>query len=185
MTQRPDGGVPRLDGALQAIQRWDERACARLNKAIRFRTLLQLLRAVSWLGNGILWYGLMLGLLLAHGADAAQAVVHMTGAGLASTLLYRILKQGTLRPRPCEVHAHIAAGAVPLDRFSFPSGHTRHAVAFSLVAAAYFPALGPLLAVATFAIAASRIVLGLHYPSDVLAGAALGAVVALASLSLM
>jgi undecaprenyl-diphosphatase len=87
-----------------------------------------------------------------------------------------------LRPRPYEVHAHIAAGAAPLDRFSFPSGHTLHAVAFSLVAASYYPALAPLLAAMTFAVAASRIVLGLHYPSDVLAGAALGAAVALASL---
>jgi undecaprenyl-diphosphatase len=176
--------VPRLDGTLQAIQRWDERACARLNRAIRFRSLLHLFRAISWLGNGIFWYGLMLALLLAHGADAAPAVVHMTCAGLACTLLYRMLKNGTLRPRPYEVHAHIAAGAVPLDRFSFPSGHTLHAVAFSLVAAAYYPVLAPLLAAMTLAVAASRIVLGLHYPSDVLAGAALGAAIALGSLSL-
>lgn len=176
--------MPRLEGTLQAIQRWDERACARLNRAIRFRSLLHFFRAVSWLGNGIFWYGLMLALLLAHGVDAAPAVVHMTCAGLACTLLYRLLKNGTLRPRPYEVHAHIAAGAVPLDRFSFPSGHTLHAVAFSLVAAAYYPVLAPLLAAMTLAVAASRIVLGLHYPSDVLAGAALGAALALASLSL-
>jgi undecaprenyl-diphosphatase len=176
--------MPRLDGTLQAIQRWDERACASLNRAIRFRVLLHLLRGISWLGNGIFWYGLMLALLLVHGVAAAQAVVHMTCAGLVCTLLYRLLKQGTLRPRPYEVHAHIAAGAVPLDRFSFPSGHTLHAVAFSLVAAAYYPALWPALAAMTLAVAASRIVLGLHYPSDVLAGAALGATVALASLSL-
>jgi undecaprenyl-diphosphatase len=57
-------------------------------------------------------------------------------------------------------------------------------VAFSLVAAAYYPALAPALAAMTLAVAASRIVLGLHYPSDVLAGVALGATVALASLSL-
>ena len=180
----PVSGVPRLDGTLQAIQRWDERACARLNRAIRFRVLLHLFRVISWLGNGVFWYGLMLGLLLVGGADAALAVVHMTCAGLASTFLYRLLKKGTLRPRPYEVHAHIAAGAVPLDRFSFPSGHTLHAVAFSIVATSYFPVLGPALAGATLLIAASRVVLGLHYPSDVLAGAALGGAVAFASLNL-
>lgn len=176
--------MPRLDGTLQAIQRWDERACARLNRAIRFRALLHLLRAVSWLGNGIFWYALMLALLLAHGVDAALPVLHMAGVGLACTVLYRLLKQGTLRPRPFDVHAHIAAGAVPLDCFSFPSGHTLHAVAFSLVATAYYAELAPLLAAMTLAVAASRIALGLHYPSDVLAGAALGASVALASLHL-
>lgn len=177
--------MPRLDGTLHAIRRWDERACARLNRAIRFRALLHLFRAASWLGDGIFWYSLMLALLLAQGADAAPAVVHMACTGLVCTLLYRLLKNGTLRPRPFEVHAHIAAGAVPLDRYSFPSGHTLHAVAFSLVAAAYFPALAPLLAATTLAVAASRVVLGLHYPSDVLAGAVLGGAIALASLSLV
>ncbi|MEW6687539.1 MAG: phosphatase PAP2 family protein, partial [Pseudomonadota bacterium] len=67
---------------------------------------------------------------------------------------------------------------------SFPSGHTMHAVAFSLVAAAHYPALAALLAGMSIAIAASRMVLGLHYPSDVLAGGALGAAVALGSLNL-
>ncbi|MBC7802914.1 MAG: phosphatase PAP2 family protein [Candidatus Parcubacteria bacterium] len=176
--------MPRLEGTLATIQRWDERACTRLNRAIRVRALLHLFRAVSWLGNGIFWYGLMLALLLVHGAEAALPVLHMVAAGLACTFLYRLLKKGTLRPRPYEVHAHIAAGATPLDKFSFPSGHTLHAVAFSVLASAYFPQLAILLAPLTLAVAASRIILGLHYPSDVLAGAALGAFVAFASLNL-
>lgn len=176
--------MPRLDGTLQAIQRWDERACARLNRAIRFRALLHLFRVVSWLGNGVFWYVLMLALLLAYRADAALPVLHMVCVGLACTVLYRLLKKGTLRPRPYAVHAHIAAGAAPLDRFSFPSGHTLHATAFTVVATAYFPQLAPLLVPVALAVAASRIVLGLHYPSDVLAGAALGASTALVSLNL-
>jgi undecaprenyl-diphosphatase len=175
--------MPRLDGALQALQRWDERACARLNRGIRILWLLHLFRFVSWLGNGIFWYALMLALLLVQGRQAALPVLHMATVGIVCTLLYRLLKRGTLRPRPFEVHAHIAAGALPLDRFSFPSGHTLHAVAFSLVASSCYPALGLPLAAITLAVATSRVVLGLHYPSDVLAGAALGASVAFASLN--
>ncbi len=175
----------RLDGTLQAIQRWDVRACARLNQAIRFRALLHLFRAISWLGDGVFWYGLMFALLLAHGPDAALPVLHMACTGLFCTFLYRMLKKGTLRPRPFEIHAHIAAGAVPLDKFSFPSGHTLHAVAFSLVAVFYFPVLVPLLTAMSVAVAVSRVVLGLHFPSDVLAGAILGAVIAIASINLV
>jgi undecaprenyl-diphosphatase len=176
--------MPRLESALQRIQRWDERSCARLNRGIRSLVLRHFFRVVSRLGDGVFWYALMLGLLLTHGVGAAPAVLHMICVGLACTVLYRLLKQGTLRPRPYQVHAHIAAGAPPLDPYSFPSGHTLHAVAFSIVATAYFPSLAPALAAMTLAVAASRIVLGLHYPSDVLAGAALGASVALGSLSL-
>ncbi|HEV7631790.1 MAG TPA: phosphatase PAP2 family protein, partial [Steroidobacteraceae bacterium] len=74
-------------------------------------------------------------------------------------------------------------GAVPLDRFSFPSGHTLHAVSFTLIASMAFPLLALLLVPLALLIALSRVVLGLHYPSDVLAGALLGAGVAAAALS--
>ncbi|MEW6687540.1 MAG: phosphatase PAP2 family protein, partial [Pseudomonadota bacterium] len=92
--------MPRLDATLETLRRWDERACARLNRAIRVRALLHLFRAASWLGDGVFWYALMLVLLLAHGTEAVPAVLHMAGVGAACTLLYRLLKKGTLRPRP-------------------------------------------------------------------------------------
>ncbi|MGA8048598.1 MAG: phosphatase PAP2 family protein [Burkholderiales bacterium] len=175
--------MSRLDAALERIQRWDERLCLRCNRALRYRALPQVCRAVSWLGNGIFWYALMLTLLLSR-QDAVLPVVHMAGAGLACTLVYKLLKRGTLRPRPYQVHASITQGALPLDTFSFPSGHTLHAVAFSLVALAYYPSLAALLVPFTLLTALSRVVLGLHYPSDVLAGAALGALIGAGSLAL-
>src|SRR5262245_34488617 len=98
----------------------------------------------------------MLALLLAEGSAGVPPVLHMAGTGIICTLLYRRLKKGTLRPRPFEVHAHIAAGAVPLDRFSFPSGHTLHAVAFTLIALSYYPALAPLLVPVVGVVALSR-----------------------------
>ncbi|WP_155518951.1 phosphatase PAP2 family protein, partial [Xanthomonas euvesicatoria] len=74
------------------------------------------------------------------------------------------------------------AWVAPLDEFSFPSGHTLHAVSFSIVALAYYPWLAPLLVPFSAGVALSRVVLGLHYPSDVLAATLIG--VLLASLSL-
>jgi undecaprenyl-diphosphatase len=76
----------------------------------------------------------------------------------------------------------IRAWVAPLDEFSFPSGHTLHAVAFTLVALAHYPALAWLLIPFSASVSASRVVLGLHYPSDVLAATAIGS--ALAGLSL-
>jgi len=124
----------------------------------------------------------MVALLAANGAKALIPVAHMAATGLACTLLYKWLKSKTSRPRPFAVESAVHAGVDPLDAFSFPSGHTLHAVAFSAIAVAYYPMLAVLLAPFTVLVALSRVVLGLHYPSDVLAGAALGALIAYASL---
>jgi undecaprenyl-diphosphatase len=173
-----------LDPALQRIQRCDAWLCMRMNRALRYAAILHFFRAVSWLGNGIFWYALMLALLVQYGGAAAQPVLHMAFVGAVCTAAYRMLKRGTVRPRPYQALDTVAAGAVPLDSFSFPSGHTLHAVAFTFVACAYYPALAAPLVAFTALTAASRVILGLHYPSDVLAGAGIGALVAGMSLGI-
>lgn len=170
--------MSRLDATLGRAQRWDEWLCVSMNGASRHATVLHAFRTVSWLGDGVFWYALMLGLLVQGGAEAVPAVLHMIAVGIACTSTYRLLKRGTSRPRPYQVVPAIAVGAAPLDAYSFPSGHTLHAVAFTIVAASHYPALAGGLAVFTSLTAVSRIVLGLHYPSDVLAGALIGLAIA-------
>ncbi|MEW6589493.1 MAG: phosphatase PAP2 family protein [Pseudomonadota bacterium] len=143
-----------------------------------------LMRAASRLGDGVFWYALMGSLVAWHGLAALPAVLHMIAAGLAGTLLYKWLKGATERPRPYQVCPTICCLTAPLDRFSFPSGHTLHAVVFSLVVTAYYPALGWLVWPFTALVAASRLVLGLHYMSDVAVGALLGASVAMLALAI-
>jgi undecaprenyl-diphosphatase len=166
---------------ISRLQRADERLCLAMNGASRHLTVLQLFRAVSWLGNGIFWYALMLALLVEDAQGTLLPVLHLIIVGAVCTATYSALKRRTARPRPFRVLPAVSLGAAPLDAFSFPSGHTLHAVAFTLVAASYYPALAPALAAFTGLVAASRVVLGLHYPSDVLAGAAIGAGIAGAS----
>lgn len=152
--------------------------CLRLSRAAHIQWLRMLLRAVSRLGDGVFWYALMLLLLAADVTAAIAPVLHMVAVGLAGTILYRWLKAKTLRPRPYQVNQAINCNARPLDQFSFPSGHTLHAFAFTTIAIAYYPQLAFLLIPFACLVALSRVVLGLHYPSDVLAGAAIGAAIA-------
>jgi len=169
---------------LARISEWDLALCVRVNRVGRYEAVRRAFRVVSKLGDGVFWYVLILALALSQVRAAQRTAVHMTLMGLVCTAVYKWLKKRTLRPRPFEVNPHIVCGAKPLDQFSFPSGHTLHAVAFTAVAGWYFPGLLWLLVPFSSLVALSRVTLGLHYPSDVVAGAALGAVIAYASIAL-
>jgi undecaprenyl-diphosphatase len=163
---------------LARLQRLTEQEllwCLRFNRAVRKRGVERLFAVVSRLGDGIFWYCLMACLMLIDGLAALPALGRMITAGAMGLFLYRWLKTKTTRPRPCDHTLLIRATVAPLDTYSFPSGHTLHAVSFSLVAIFYYPRLAWLVIPFTGLVAVSRLVLGLHYPSDVLAGALLGA----------
>jgi undecaprenyl-diphosphatase len=148
--------------------------CLRANGLCARRMVRGYFSAISRLGDGVFWYALMAALIVWEGVAGLIASTHLAAIGLISVALYKWLKRWTRRPRPCASDLRIRAWVAPLDEFSFPSGHTLHAVAFTIVALAYYPALAWLLIPFTASVAVSRVVLGLHYPSDVLAATAIG-----------
>lgn len=175
---------PKMNAYLHRFNQADSALCIRVNKTSQYRLVRIWFRLISRLGDGVFWYAVMLGIVLSQGESGYMPVVHMAAAGLTGTLIYKWLKGKTLRPRPYEVHQDIWLTGRPLDRFSFPSGHTLHAVAFCTVALAYYPVLAGLLVPFTLMVAMSRVVLGLHYPSDVIAGAVIGGLIAALSFAI-
>jgi undecaprenyl-diphosphatase len=158
--------------------------CRRCNRVRRCAPLGTLFAAVSRLGNGVFWYGLIAVLPLVYGEQGLSVSLQMLACAAVGLAVYKLLKNRLVRERPYVWHPEIGCGAPPLDRFSFPSGHTLHAVCFSTIALASLPELAWLLLPFTVLVAASRVVLGLHYPTDVLAGAAIGYVIARSGLML-
>ena len=169
------------DGLLARETRW----CRRANHYCRRRRIRTLFAVISRLGDGVFWYLLMAALVLVDGMDGLRASAHMAATGVVALTLYKVLKRWTRRPRPFAADLRIRAWVAPLDEYSFPSGHTLHAVSFSVVALAYYPWLAPLLLPFTAGVALSRVVLGLHYPSDVLAATGIALLLGTASLQLM
>ncbi|MBS0557445.1 MAG: phosphatase PAP2 family protein [Proteobacteria bacterium] len=161
---------------------FDRRLCLSANRWGAHRAVAAFFGAVSRLGDGAFWYALMLALAAFGGTRGALVAVQMLLTGLVALLLYRNLKHWTRRPRPFRNGDGVIARVPPLDEFSFPSGHTLHAVGFSVVALAHYPALAPLLLPFTALVAISRVVLGLHYPSDVLAAVGIGGALGACSL---
>lgn len=158
--------------------------CLRLNRGCNVLAVRKLFSTVSWLGNGTAWYALILSLPVVYGEPGLLPALRMALVGFTGLALYKYLKSRLIRERPYISLVGIVAGTPALDRYSFPSGHTLHAVSFTLLATMSFPELGIVLIPFALLIAASRVVLGLHYPSDVLAGALLGAGVATSSMYL-
>jgi undecaprenyl-diphosphatase len=163
---------------LAAEHRW----CLRVNALCSRRCVWRYFASISRLGDGLFWYALMALLVVADGSAGLRASLHLAVTGVVALLLYKWLKHRTRRSRPFASDLRIRAWVAPLDEYSFPSGHTLHAVAFSVVAVAHYPVLAWLLVPFSASVATSRVVLGLHYPSDVLAATGLGAALAATSL---
>ncbi len=161
------------------IEMAEYRLCRGLNRGAGLPGVRWVFQAASRLGDGVVWYLLVGALPLIYGRSAVRPALVMAVTGLVGLLIYKWLKTRLLRERPFIRHPGITLAMPPLDRYSFPSGHTLHAVSFTWLAVERFPSLAWILIPLAGLIAASRVVLGLHYPSDVLAGGAIGAALAL------
>jgi undecaprenyl-diphosphatase len=161
---------------LLSLPGFDRHLCVVANRWGARRAVAGFFGTISRLGDGVFWYTLIALLAVFGGRHGTIAALQMLLTGGVALALYRLLKRWTRRARPFRSCHGVIARVPPLDEFSFPSGHTLHAGSFSIVALASFPALSPVLLPFTALVAASRVVLGLHYPSDVLAAIGLGGV---------
>jgi undecaprenyl-diphosphatase len=148
--------------------------CGLLNRISRAPKIKKFFVLVSWIGDGKAWYSLMVALPLIYGEKGLATSWNMVIVGIVNLALYKAVKKLTGRPRPDVVSKEICLGTAPLDQYSFPSGHTMHAVAFSMIAGAQHTELSLVLIPASSLIALSRVILGLHYPTDVIAGGVIG-----------
>ncbi len=161
---------------------WEEGVMYRLNHVNTIRGLRRIFAISSRLGDGVAWYTLAFLLAVFGGASAwipMSVMLMSAGVGLA---IYASIKHFTARPRPQMAHDGLVLSVTPLDKYSFPSGHTLHAVNFAIQITAFAPALAWIVIPFAVLVALSRMVLGLHYLSDVLVGAAIGAALAATSL---
>ena len=171
--------------ARTALMAFDLDLCRRATGIQRRASMLTFFRVVSRLGDGLAWFLLGGAVAVTAQPGATRGVLRLALTAVLAAAISRSLRGWASRPRPYAIGAGIAAGAAALDPWSFPSGHTLHAVAFQLVLVPTHPLLALALTPWTLAVALSRVALGLHYPSDVVAGGALGALVAAVVVSIL
>lgn len=166
---------------MSLLQRMNDKEmtyCLMFNRLNHRRLIRQFFSVISRLGDGVFWYTIILALPWIYPDSGWEVTAQMVITGLLSLILYKLLKTRTERERPCSVSNQILQGMPALDQYSFPSGHTMHAVGFSFILLSHYPSWSPLILSFTGMVALSRLVLGLHYPSDVLVGAVIGCSIA-------
>jgi undecaprenyl-diphosphatase len=157
------------------IERRDHRVMRRLNSWRAPRWIRYWMLSATRMGDGWLWYSLG-ALLLAFGGPRGYVAFGAAGsAAILGIFVFKALKKLSHRPRPCQYQPHCWANMLPPDQFSFPSGHTMTAFSIAVVVSFFYPTLEWPLYFLAVSIGLSRIVLGMHFLSDVLAGAVIGA----------
>lgn len=144
--------------------------------------LTVLFRVFTFIGEGgAIW--IILGMILLARKDKRKyGVIVLLSLILCLIFVNGVLKHAVVRPRPCWRHSEIEMLiSVPTD-FSFPSGHTASSLAAAVSVTYWNRRYGIAAIVLACSIAASRLYFFVHYPTDILAGAICGSLMAVLSI---
>jgi len=160
------GRVTALDMAFFRLM-----AAVNLPKSVAY-SLILLVRS----GDGWIWALIACALwLILPFAEMQRVVLHCILAFAVSLAIYFPVKLLGRRLRPYENGLPIKPSVPPLDKYSFPSGHTMNNLAVALTLAAHFPVLILPAIALPILLGALRVLFGVHYLSDIIGGSVLGA----------
>ena len=142
-------------------------------------------RLVSRTGDGYLQIALPLALAITAGQAGANLLLCALLAFAIELPIYWLLKNSFQRRRPPEAIPSFHSVITASDRFSFPSGHTAAAALLATLVYLHFGGVAAPLMVWAALVGVSRVLLGVHFPTDILAGAVLGIAVAASSFALV
>ena len=161
---------------LLKIKKWDDYTSILLNGFRAMSSIDTLLLLITKTGNGVVYVLTAVAIGVFVPEYFASFMISAVTAFAIGLLAHFHIKRWVRRLRPYEAHPKIRVDFKPIERFSFPSGHTLHAFLMVTLLASFFPMMVIPLYLWAALVGISRIYLGVHYLSDVFAGALLGIV---------
>lgn len=132
-------------------------------------------------GDGWLWGVCGIAVLLSSDPMRFRAIEAAACAVAIGIVIFLKLKSKVGRVRPKDIEPHCWANIVTTDQFSFPSGHSTTAFAVAVSLGSFYPEVMPLLLILAGNVAISRVIVGMHFLTDVLVGSSMGALLGYAA----
>lgn len=174
-----------IHALIAKVTSWDMLFFSSIFRAHELPSVTRCMRAFSASGDGWLYPLAAAALALAAPNTALSLILALGIAFAIERPAYLILKNRIRRDRPFHSLHGIRSRVMPSDQFSFPSGHTAAACIMAVVIGYFFPAAAVPVYLWASGVGLSRVYLGVHYPSDILAGIVLGSLCAAAGISLI
>jgi len=173
-----------MNTIINSITYYDRVAYRWCMKHKHVQWIARIAKQVSRMGDGPLYCVVGVFLALLGGNAGFEFFLCALMAFMIEIPVYLLLKNTIKRDRPFKAMG-VSAYIVPSDKFSFPSGHTAAAFVMASMTWAFFPEYFIPVTFIALAIGISRLLLGVHYFTDILAGACLGISTALTAYTLM
>lgn len=156
------------------IEVWDVVILEWIGINLHHPLIVNFFYGVTVLGNlGLVWFGYA-AYYKWHRKQAKQALLIVAALLCTSLMVDGVIKHIISRPRPFDAYASITPMLIHPTSYSFPSGHASTSFASAVMIALLDPKVGKSALMIAALIAVSRLILCVHYPSDVFAGLLLG-----------
>ncbi len=162
---------------LNRLTRLDQKLFFWFDRLARNFKLVIPARLISKTGDGYLQVLLPLLTWVYIGEEGKNFFFAVLAAFATERVVYFLLKNSLKRRRPPNAIPSYQAAIVASDEFSFPSGHTCAAFLLATMTAAFIPVLAAPMFLWASVVGLSRVMLGVHFPADIIAGATIGCLI--------